>query len=228
MNKILIIDDEFGILEVVQAYLEKEGYEVYTATSGQQGYTLFEKIKPDFVVLDLMLPSMSGEEICEKIRCESKVPILMLTAKKEEEDRIAGLALGADDYLIKPFSPKELVMRVKAIMRRTYDYQIERKVMSFNLGDLTIEKKERVVKKSGKIVDLTKNEYEILKVFCENPNQTFSREQLIKSAFGYDYDGYDRTIDVYIKNLRKKIDVGASGHKYIVTVYGVGYKFKDA
>lgn len=226
MYKILLIDDEFGILEVVQAYLIKEGFEVYTSTNGKQGLLLFEQIKPNLIVLDLMLPDLSGEDICGQVRSISDVPIIMLTAKKEEADRIHGLELGADDYLVKPFSPKELVMRVKAIIRRTYQPIKDRDEISFNKGDLVIERKERTVKKAGIEIETTKNEYEILSTFIENPNRTFTREQLIEAAFGGDYLGYDRTMDAHIKNLRKKIEEDIKAPKYIVTVYGVGYKFK--
>lgn len=226
-KKILVIDDEFGILEVIQAYLEKEGYEVYTSANGKQGYLLFEQVKPDFLILDLMLPDMSGEEICEKIREKSDIPILMLTAKKEEGDRITGLSLGADDYVIKPFSPRELVMRVQAIIRRVYsNIKVDLSETSFNNGDLIIEKEERVVLKNGQAIDLTKSEYDILSVFVSNPDRTYTRENLIEKALGYDYMGYDRTIDTYIKNLRKKIEDDIKKPKYIITVYGVGYKFK--
>lgn len=226
-KKILIIDDEFGILEVVQAYLEKEGYEVYTSANGKQGYLLFEQVKPDFLILDLMLPDMSGEEICENIREKSDIPILMLTAKKEEVDRIEGLILGADDYVVKPFSPKELVMRVKAIIRRAYSNKaLNTRKISINNGELIIEEDERIVKKRGEVLELTKNEFDILYVFANNPSKTFTREILIEQAFGYDYVGYDRTIDTYIKNLRKKIEDDIKNPGYIVTVYGVGYKFK--
>lgn len=226
-KKILVIDDEFGILEVIQAYLKKEGYEVYTSANGKQGYLLFEQVKPDFLILDLMLPDMSGEEICEKIREKSDIPILMLTAKKEEGDRITGLSLGADDYVIKPFSPRELVMRVQAIIRRVYsNIKIDLSETSFNNGDLIIKKEERVVLKNGQAIDLTKSEYDILSVFVSNPDRTYTRENLIEKALGYDYMGYDRTIDTYIKNLRKKIEDDIKKPKYIITVYGVGYKFK--
>lgn len=226
-KKILIIDDEFGILEVIQAYLIKEGYEVYTATNGKQGYLLYEQVKPDLIVLDLMLPDMPGEDICKNVRQKSNVPILMLTAKKEQEDRIHGLELGADDYLVKPFSTKELVMRIQAILRRTQQITYnEKDEVSFDKGDLIVERRERIVKKSGYIVELTKNEYELLAAFIENPNRTFTREQLIEAAFGIDYLAYDRTIDAHIKNLRKKIENDIKNPTYIVTVYGIGYKFK--
>jgi len=226
-KKILIIDDEFGILEVIQAYLLKEDYEVYTSTNGKQGYLLFEQTKPDIVVLDLMLPDMTGEEICTKIREKSNTPIIMLTAKKELEDRIHGLELGADDYLVKPFSTKELVMRIQAILRRTGGQIADSKEeLRFNNGNLVIEKKERIVRKNGVVIDLTKNEFDILLTFARNINRAFTREQLIEATFGDDYLGYDRTMDVYVKNLRKLIEDDLKSPSYIVTVYGVGYKFK--
>ncbi len=226
-KKILVIDDEFGILEVIQAYLLKEGYEVYTATNGKQGLLLYEQVKPDFIVLDLMLPDLSGEAICTHIREKSQVPILMLTAKKAEEDKLRGLEIGADDYMTKPFSPKELVMRIKVISRRVGgENKAQDSTMSFNKGDLLIEKVERIVKKAGQAVELTKNEYGLLLTFAENVNRTYTREQLIEAAFGFDYLAFDRTIDVYIKNLRKKLEDDIKNPEYIVTVYGVGYKFK--
>lgn len=226
-KKILVIDDEFGILEVIQAYLLKEGYEVYTSTNGKQGYLLFEQTKPDIIVLDLMLPDMTGEEICARIREKSNTPIIMLTAKKELDDRIHGLELGADDYLVKPFSTKELVMRIQAILRRTTGQIVDSKEeLRFNNGDLVIEKTERIVRKNGVVIDLTKNEFDILLTFARNINRTFTREQLIEAAFGDDYLGYDRTMDVYVKNLRKLIEDDLKNPAYIITVYGVGYKFK--
>lgn len=226
-KKILVIDDEYGILEVVQAYLLKEGYEVFTAVNGVAGLALYERVKPDFVVLDLMLPDLSGEVVCRKIREQSTVPILMLTAKKAEEDKLSGLEIGADDYMTKPFSPKELVMRIKVILRRVSGpEQPLRSRLSFNKGDLTVEKIERTVTKAGAAVELTKNEYELLLTLVENVNRTYTREQLIETAFGFDYLAYDRTIDVYIKNLRKKLEDDIKNPAYIVTVYGVGYKFK--
>lgn len=227
MYKILVIDDEYGILEVVHAYLIKEGFEVYTASTGKQGLMLFGQAPIDLVVLDLMLPDLSGEEICQTIRRDSQVPIIMLTAKKEEEDRIRGLELGADDYLSKPFNTKELIMRIQAILRRVYQHQkMERRPLSFNRGYLTIDQTERIVKINQEVVELTKNEYELLAILSEHPDRTFTREQLISFAFGEDYLGYDRTIDVHIKNIRKKIEPDLKEPSFIVTVFGVGYKFK--
>ncbi|MCT4597907.1 MAG: response regulator transcription factor [Vallitalea sp.] len=226
--KILVIDDEDNLIEVVQAYLVKEGYEVITAMNGREGFLLYQNTKPDFIILDLMLPDLSGEQICKKIREESDVPILMLTAKTMEDDKINGLVLGADDYLTKPFSPRELVMRVKAILRRVSKNNksnIE-DVISFNNKDIVINRQEHTVIKNGEILSITPNEYEILLLFANNPNKVFTRTQIIDIAFGYEFIGYDRTVDVHIKNLRKKVESDIKSPQYIVTVYGVGYKFK--
>ncbi|GKX29569.1 DNA-binding response regulator [Vallitalea longa] len=227
-EKILVIDDEHGLLEVVEAYLLKEGYEVFTVDNGNEALLMYDEINPDFIVLDLMLPDVSGENICKIIREKSDVPILMLTAKNMEEDKINGLALGADDYLTKPFSPRELVMRIKAILRRTNKgkYGYDNTMISFNNKDILINKDEHIVKKSGEILNVTPNEYEILLLFARNPNKVFTRAQIIDAALGYEFIGYDRTIDAHIKNLRKKIEDDIKDPKYILTVYGVGYKFK--
>lgn len=227
MYKILVIDDEFGILEVVHAYLLKEGFGVFTSMTGKEGMFIFQQVPIDLIVLDLMLPDITGEEICKWVRKQSQVPVIMLTAKKEEADRIHGLELGADDYLLKPFSAKELVMRIHAILRRVYSAgKMERRFMSFDQGKIYIEPVERIVKINDQVVDLTKNEYDLLLVMAENPDRTFTREQLIEFAFGSDYPGYDRTIDVHVKNIRKKIEADLKDPAYIVTVFGVGYKFK--
>ncbi|GMQ60392.1 response regulator transcription factor [Vallitalea sediminicola] len=227
-EKILVIDDEHGLLEVVEAYLKKEDYEVFTADNGKEGLLMYKSIKPDFIVLDLMLPDLSGEKICEIIREESDVPILMLTAKSMEDDKINGLALGADDYLTKPFSPRELVMRVKAILRRTYKKTNtdNDNIISFNNKDIIIDKEEHIVKKAGEILNITPNEYDILLLFVRNPNKVFTRSQIIDVALGYEFVGYDRTIDAHIKNLRKKLEDDIKNPIYLLTVYGVGYKFK--
>ncbi|WP_304942747.1 response regulator transcription factor [Vallitalea guaymasensis] len=227
-EKILVIDDEHGLLEVVEAYLKKDGYEVFTADNGKEGLSLYKNIAPDFIILDLMLPDLSGEKICEIIREESDVPILMLTAKSMEDDKISGLALGADDYLTKPFSPRELVMRVKAILRRTYKKTNinNDNIISFNNKDIIIDKEEHIVKKAGEVLNITPNEYEILLLFVRNPNKVFTRSQIIDAALGYEFVGYDRTIDAHIKNLRKKLEDNIKKPGYLLTVYGVGYKFK--
>lgn len=226
MTKIFVVDDEVKLLEVIKDYLIKEGFEVFTSVNGEEALKLFPLLQPDFLILDLMLPDLSGEEICRQIRKQSDVPILMLTAKSSEEDRINGLALGADDYLVKPFSPRELVMRVKAILRRTLVKTKTENILSFNKGDLVINLEEYTVKKQGKEIHLTPNEFQILLVMAQNPSKTFSRAQLINSALGYDFAGYERTIDAHIKNLRQKIEDNIKEPRYIQTVYGIGYKFQ--
>ena len=226
MTKIFVVDDEVKLLEVIKDYLIKEGFEVFTCVNGAEALKLFPLLQPDFLILDLMLPDLSGEEICRQIRKQSDVPILMLTAKSSEEDRINGLALGADDYLVKPFSPRELVMRVKAILRRTLVKTKTENILSFNKGDLVINLEEYTVKKQGKEIHLTPNEFQILLVMAQNPSKTFSRAQLINSALGYDFAGYERTIDAHIKNLRQKIEDNIKEPRYIQTVYGIGYKFQ--
>lgn len=175
MTKIFVIDDEVKLLEVIKDYLQKEGFEVFTSVNGEEALRLFPLLQPDFLILDLMLPDLSGEEICRQIRKQSDVPILMLTAKSSEEDRINGLALGADDYLVKPFSPRELVMRVKAILRRTLGKTRIENSLAFNKGDLEINLDEYTVKKQGREIHLTPNEFQILLIMAQNPNKTFSR-----------------------------------------------------
>jgi DNA-binding response OmpR family regulator len=226
MTKVFVVDDEVAILEVIKDYLQKEGYEVFTSVNGEEALRLFPLLKPDFLILDLMLPDLSGEEICRRIREESNIPILMLTAKSDEEDRINGLALGADDYLVKPFSPRELVMRVKAILRRMAVNTQAMNQLSFNNGDLEINIDEHTVRKQGTEVRFTPNEFSILQVLAQNPNRTYSRAQLINAALGYDFAGYERTIDAHIKNIRQKIEDNLKEPSYILTVYGIGYKFQ--
>ncbi|MDP9751961.1 MULTISPECIES: response regulator transcription factor [Thermoanaerobacter] len=226
-KKILVVDDEIKILEVVKSYLEREGFSVITETNGNNVLDTFKKEKPDLVILDLMLPGISGEELCKRIRQFSNVPILMLTAKVQESDKINGFSIGADDYLTKPFSPRELVMRVKAILRRTTDDVPLAEVISFNNDDLVVDFKAHTVKKKGVVVNLTPNEFKILKFLIRNPNRVFTREELIEKVMGFDYEGYDRTIDAHIKNLRQKIEDDTKNPMYIKTVYGVGYKFGD-
>ncbi|MGI6451525.1 MAG: response regulator transcription factor [Desulfitobacteriia bacterium] len=226
MPKILVIDDEVRLLEVIKEYLLKEGFEVFTSINGEEALRLFPLLRPDFIILDLMLPDLSGEEICKQIRRESDVPILMLTAKSGEEDRIKGLALGADDYLVKPFSPRELVMRVKAILRRTAGQTKTNNLLTFNNGELEINIDEHTVSKWGKELRLTPNEFSILLVMAQNPNKTYSRAQLINAALGYAFAGYERTIDAHIKNIRQKIEDNLKEPRYIITVYGIGYKFQ--
>lgn len=223
---ILVVDDEAKILDVVKAYLERDGLNVVTAIDGKMALNIFNNETIHLIVLDLMLPKLSGEEVCQKIRTTSNVPIIMLTAKVDEEERIEGISIGADDYLTKPFSARELVVRVRALLRRTYrDTLPLADILSFNNADLEVDIKKIIVKKQGNVVSLTANEFKILSILLTNPEQVFSREQLVEKALGMDYEGFDRTIDTHIKNIRHKIEDNPKEPKYIVTVYGMGYKF---
>lgn len=225
-KKILVVDDEKKIVEVVGSYLEHAGYEVFTAFDGKQALSLFETVEPAFVILDLMLPDISGEEVCMAIRRQSRVPIIMLTAKVEEEDILKGLDIGADDYVIKPFSPKQLLARVTAVLRRVTGEPVTlSNTLSFNDADLIINSLKHEVKKRGELVNLTPNEYRILLTLVKYPQKTFTRDELIEIALGEDFDGFDRTIDTHVKNLRQKIEPDPKHPVYILTVYGVGYKF---
>lgn len=223
---ILVVEDEKNISDVIVAYLEKENFNVFKAFDGEKAIELFNDEDIHLIILDLMIPNLSGEEVCKKIRAKSNIPIIMLTAKTEEEDKISGLSIGADDYVSKPFSPRELVSRVKALLRRSYrDSSPLAEKLYFNNGDLEIEVNKMVAKKSGKEVSLTSNEFKVLLALVSNPDQVLSREQLIEASFGYDYEGFDRTIDTHIKNIRHKIEDNPKSPKYIQTVYGVGYRF---
>lgn len=224
-NRIIVIDDEPSVQEVVKAYLERDGYHVLVAGNGADGLALAERTKPALIVLDLMLPDMSGEEICSEIRGRSDVPILMLTAKASEEERVAGLVSGADDYLVKPFSPRELVARVHAVLRRTHSVESPLvEALSFDGGRLQIDTIQHVVRRDGEPVDLTPNEYKLLIALARYPGRVYSRFELINRVQGYDYEGYERTIDVHVKNLRKKIEPDTGHPRYVQTVTGVGYR----
>jgi len=225
--KILVVDDEQKVLNVIKAYLTKEGFEVLTSMDGEDALNIFKNQPIHLIILDLMLPKMSGEEVCSSIRATSSVPIIMLTAKSEEDNKIDGLAIGADDYITKPFSNRELVSRVKAIIRRTYrDNNPLAELLIINNGDLEINIEKLIIKKQGKTITLTSNEFKILIALLINPGQVFSREQLVNKAFGIDYDGFDRTVDTHIKNIRSKIEDDPKHPKYIISIYGMGYKFQ--
>ncbi|MFV0479416.1 MAG: response regulator transcription factor [Anaerorhabdus sp.] len=225
-KKILLVEDEEKIVEIVAAYLVKNDYDVLVAKDGQEALQLFEEEIPDMVILDLMLPYISGEEVCKVIRQQSPIPIIMLTAKSSEDSRVDGLNLGADDYMIKPFSPRELVARVQALFRRSMkEGDLPPKIENYNKDDLIVNFGSHEVKKRGNDVNLTPNEFKILSLLTKHPNKVFTREDLIESAFGKNFDGYDRTIDSHIKNLRAKIETNTQEPRYIITVRGIGYKF---
>ena len=225
MYKILIIDDEPHIVDLVKAYLEKDGFKVIVAYDGNSALELVQMQSPDLLVLDLMLPEISGWDICRMLRKKSDIPIIMLTARDEVSDRVLGLELGADDYVTKPFDPKELVSRVRAVLRRTEGNMRPREVL--HIGDLTIDTAMRLVISSGKNIDLTPMEFDLLKTMAQNPGRVYSRMQLLDGIQGDTYEGYERTIDSHIKNLRKKIEIDPDHPGYIKTVYGVGYKLGE-
>ena len=221
---ILVVDDERKIRELVRSYLEREGYAVLEADTGQRALEAVSRAEPDLVVLDLMLPDISGEEVAKSIRSVSDLPIIMLTAKAGEDDRISGLRLGADDYLVKPFSPRELVARVDAVLRRVGGARQEGAI-AFGEGEVTIDRESREVVVSGGTVDLTRSEFDLLLALASRPGRVFSRFELVTRVQGYDYEGYDRTVDAHVKNLRKKLGDDPKGPRFVVTVTGVGYKF---
>lgn len=224
--KILIVDDEPKIVEVLKAYLEKENYEILTSYDGNEALNIFRKESPDLILLDLMLPDILGEELCKIIREESKVPIIMITAKSEEESELQGLDIGADDYIIKPFGAKQVVARVKALIRRSYDeLSLNSSVLIFNDGDLSINLDTREVSSHGDEVVLTTTEFKLLATLAKYPRRLFSRDDLISLALGDESECYDRVIDSHIKNLRQKIEYNSKKPEIIVTVYGMGYKF---
>ena len=226
--KILIIEDDPDTARLVGLYLQREGHRVLSASDGADGLRQARASKPDLVVLDLMLPGMSGMDICRELRSESTIPIVMLTARVEEADMLGGLESGADDYVTKPFSPRVLVARIKAVLRRTAREALEHGPEEISHGDLTLDLKRRSVSMAGKATQLTPTEFRLLSMFMREPGRTFTRGQIIDRVFGYDFDGYDRTVDAHVANLRKRLSEGGNGAKCVHTVYGVGYRFGDA
>ncbi len=225
MNNILIIEDEKSVSEILEAYLKKEGYGVYSTENGLDGIELFRTQKIDLVILDLMLPDIDGEEVCKILRRISDVYIFMLTAKSTLSDKIEGLNIGADEYLTKPLSPRELTARVNALFRRFGGSNDN--IISLDNGKLTIDNDKRSVKLNGEEISLTPNEFDILYALASNKGKVFTREAIIERVFGIDFDGSDRIIDVHIKNLRKKIEDDSKSPRYIITVTKIGYKFGD-
>ena len=225
-RNILVVEDDKNISDLIHMYLVKEGFDVRIAGDGGKALEEFQKKEPDLILLDIMLPVMDGWAVCAKIRETSKVPIIMLTAKGEIEDRIIGLELGADDYLIKPFSPRELVARVRALLRRVHaDSEPQREVLEF--GELTIDVSGHKVLVKGKEVDLTASEFKLLTTLSRYPGRVYSRMELVEKVLGYDFEGYERTIDSHVKNLRAKIGDNPRNPKWLHTVHGVGYRFED-
>ncbi|WP_330948526.1 response regulator transcription factor [Virgibacillus sp. MG-45] len=226
MNKILVVDDEKVILEVLEAYFEKEGWEVLFASNGIDALKIVKEQSPDLIILDLMLPDISGEEVCRLVRKDSNVPIIMLTAKSAEDDLINGIVIGADDYVTKPFSPREVVVRVKALLRRTQQMENGNQI-SFNHHKLRIDHVKREVRLNDAILALTPNEYRILITMASYPGRVYSRADLLEKLQedGAYFEGYERNIDTHIKNLRKKMETDTRHPEFIITVFGMGYKF---
>jgi two-component system alkaline phosphatase synthesis response regulator PhoP len=225
-TRILVVDDEPKIVKTVRAYLESSGYSVSSAADGQTALSVFRHEHPGLVILDLGLPGLDGLDVTKAIRRESEVPIIMLTARVEETDKLVGLELGADDYITKPFSPRELVARVRALLRRAGGKK-ETVQSPIVVGDLTIDPVRRAVQLSGAWLDLTATEFDLLWTLAESPGRVFTRLELLDRIQGYAYEGYERTIDVHVKNLRRKLETSPQKPRYVMTVYGVGYKFNE-
>jgi DNA-binding response OmpR family regulator len=222
---ILVVDDESKIVKQAQDYLENSGFRVLAAGDGQTALAVARRDRPDLIVLDLNLPEMDGLDVCRALRRESDVPIIMLTARVGEIDRLIGLELGADDYITKPFSPRELVARVRAVLRRVRGGVHQRGLI--RAGGLEIDVHGHRATRDGEPLYLTRTEFDLLVTLAQHPGQAFSREQLIDRLHGVAYDGYDRSIDAHVKNLRQKIEPDPSEPRYVLTVYGVGYRFTD-
>ncbi len=224
-KKILMIEDESGLIQVISAYLQQEGFTFYSSESGDKGLELFYQVNPDLIILDLMLPGKSGEQIAKEIRTRKDTPILMLTAKGTEEDKLTGLGIGADDYVVKPTSPREIVARVKTILRRLDKQEGRSQEDIIESGPLKINTLSREVYMNEEKISLTNTEYEILSMLALYPKKVFSRENLADVIFGYFWEGDPRTVDTHIKNLRKKIEPEPKNPSYIKTVRGAGYQF---
>jgi len=220
-KRVLVVDDDAKTVELVKLYLNRDGYRVLTAYDGVESLRLARESRPDLIVLDLMLPGMDGLEVCRTLRDESDVPIIMLTARTMDEDKLTGLGLGADDYVTKPFSPRELAARVRAVLRRLPG---ERGPAEIKRGELALNFLKQEASVAGRPLNLTPVEFKLLGVLIKEPSRVFSRAELVEKALGYDYKGFDRTIDVHILNLRRKLEPDPRHPRYIKTVYGFGYK----
>jgi DNA-binding response OmpR family regulator len=220
--RILVVDDEKKTVESIRLYLEHGGFDVAVAYNGAQALDEMALARPDLIVLDLMLPRIDGMEVCRRIRAESAVPIIMVTARSAEEDRLTGLDLGADDYMIKPFSPRELVARVRAVLRRAPASDGK---VAIECGDVRLDPAAHAVTLAGRPLDLTPREFRLLEAFMREPGRAFARQHLARAAFGEDFEALDRTVDAHIVHLRRKIEVDPSAPRRIVTVFGVGYRF---
>ncbi|NMA66613.1 MAG: response regulator transcription factor [Clostridiaceae bacterium] len=224
MNKILLVDDERSILDLLEMILKREQFQVATALDGKSAMALFDSFNPDLVLLDLMLPDTNGHDLCRKMTNKRRVPIIMLTAKNDIVDKVLGLELGADDYITKPFDTRELVARIKAVLRRIEKNEADdRKILSHL--DLVVDLENRIVMKGGNTIELTLKEYELLEALIKNPRKVFGREELLQQVWGYDFMGDTRAVDICVTRLRKKIEDDSSNPKHILTVYGFGYQF---
>lgn len=224
-KKILVVEDEKKLVTILKAYLEQAGFAVVTAPDGQQALTLFRHEKPALVLLDLNLPVLDGLDVCRALRKESAVPIIMVTARVEETDRLIGLELGADDYISKPFSPREVVARVRAVLRRSEGEPTRAETL--NADELTLDLTKHSARLKDHELALTPTEFDLLAVLMQNPGRAFTRLQLLDRVQGEAFDGYERTIDAHIKNLRQKIERDPKNPRYLLTVFGVGYKFAE-
>jgi two-component system alkaline phosphatase synthesis response regulator PhoP len=224
-KRILVVDDDAKTVELVKLYLSRDGYKVLTAYDGIEALRLARESRPDLIVLDLMLPGLDGLQVCRTLRGESDVPIIMLTARTAEQDRLIGLDLGADDYVTKPFSPKELAARVRAVLRRLPEEALQRGPAEITHSELTVNFLRHEASLAGKPLNLTPIEFRLLGVLMREPEKVFSRAELIDKVFGYDFEGFDRTVDVHIRNLRRKLGADPDHPGYIKTVYGAGYRF---
>ncbi len=225
IETILVVDDEPKIVKQARDYLERSRFRVIAAADGKTALAMARREQPDLIVLDLNLPEMDGLEVCRALRRESDVPIIMLTARVEETDRLIGLELGADDYITKPFSPRELVARVRAVLRRVRGGVHQPGLI--RAGDLEIDLLGHRVTRAGEPIRLTRTEFNLLATLAQHPGQTFTRAQLLDRLHGIAYDGYDRSIDAHIKNLRRKLEANPAEPRYVLTVYAIGYRFTD-
>lgn len=224
---ILVVEDEPKITELLKLYLERDGYQVVTASSGELALATFHEKAPELVLLDINLPEVNGLEVCRQIRRESDLPIIMLTARDEEADKLIGLELGADDYITKPFSPREVIARVRAVLRRAAPAQPQQPQETLRAGELMLDPERHELRRGGAVLDLTPTEFRLLEVLMRNPGRVYSRLQLLDLVQGEAFEGYERTIDAHVKNLRSKIEPDPQRPTHVLTVYGVGYKFAE-
>ena len=227
-SRILIIEDDPDTTELIRLYLVRDGHQVLTASDGVQGLRLAQEDAPDLIVLDLMLPRMDGLEVCRRVRQNSQTPIIMLTALVEEEDRLGGLDMGADDYVTKPFTPRELAARVRAVLRRAARDAMDRGSSFISYEGINVDIRSQQTSIDGALLSFTRTEFRLLVTFLREPGRVFSREEIISRVYGYDFEGFDRAVDSHVHNLRRKLNTASGNLRYIHTAYGSGYRFGDA